>query len=140
MWQPSRLIDRHRNGWTDITRLKIALLYRLNASNNIQNIFKTQQLVGSQSIFKFRQVPRYTVTKHTGGKYGGNFVRKGQYYTSLFHTLVSPLPVTRQEFLWIWHAGRIQVPISFNTLLIFRSYLSLDPMPGTMLLIDYCKP
>ena len=41
MWQPSHLNDRHRNGWTDITRLNIALLYLANASNNIENIFKT---------------------------------------------------------------------------------------------------
>jgi hypothetical protein len=58
-WERECLLrnDGHSNRRTNITRLIITFRYYANASNNIENIFKTKQLLGSPSIFNVQVVP-----------------------------------------------------------------------------------
>jgi len=67
--------DRHNNGRTDITKLKIAFLNYANARNEIESILKPKQLVGSLSIFKVHQAPDIKGSQYSGENCDGNFVR-----------------------------------------------------------------
>ena len=136
MWQPSRLNDRHRNGWTDITRLKLLCCIVRTPRKTLKIFSNPNNWLAPSRFLKLGTYPdiqllNILVKSMIGISYVKFSVRPAINWCQLYQRQDWKFWVwrKRESFLVIWHAGRKQVPILFNPLLIFGPYLTSDVGP-----------